>query len=109
MTDTEDNRAIVLGEYGGEALVVQDHLWLDDFSKAPSHYETSQSEKELHDTYDEMIRKLYEFKDQGLAAAVYTQATDVETEVNGLMTYDRKVIKFNINHLFKLHKVLLKE
>lgn len=107
MTGTEDNRAIVLGEYGGEALVIRGHLWLNDFSRAPAHYETSQSEKELHDTYDEMTRKLYEYKDQGLAAAVYTQTTDVETEVNGLMTYDRRVIKFDINHLKEIHSILL--
>ena len=106
ITDTEDNRAIVLGEYGGEALVVKEHLWLDDFSRAPSHYETSQSKQELHNTYERMMKELYEFKEKGLAAAVYTQTTDVETEVNGLMTYDRMVIKFDIDHLFRLHKVL---
>ena len=106
MTDTEDNRAIVLGEFGGEALVVKDHLWLNDFSRAPGHYETSQSEQELHNAYESMIKQLYEFRKQGLAAAVYTQTTDVETEVNGFMTYDRRVIKFNIEHLLRLHKVL---
>jgi beta-galactosidase/beta-glucuronidase len=107
MANTEDNRAIVLGEYGGEALVLKDHLWLDDFTRAPGHYETSQSEKQLHERYDQMIYVLYKLKDQGLAAAVYTQTTDVETEVNGLMTYDRKVIKFIKDHLFKIHKVLI--
>lgn len=107
MTDTEDNRAVVLGEFGGEALVVDGHLWLDDFSRAPTHYETSRSESQLHETYDRMLQELYDFKKQGLAAAVYTQTTDIETEVNGLMTYDREVIKFDTDHLFELHHRLI--
>ena len=44
---------------------------------------------------------------QGLAAAVYTQTTDVEGEVNGLMTYDRKVMKFDVAKLAALHKQLI--
>jgi hypothetical protein len=43
---------------------------------------------------------------KGLAAAVYTQTTDVEVEVNGLMTYDRKVIKFPVEAIRKLHQEL---
>jgi len=39
--ETEDNRAAALGEFGGQALVVKEHLWLQDFSRAPDHYETS--------------------------------------------------------------------
>ena len=102
-TEPEENRAIVLGEFGGEALVVEDHLWLDDFTRAPTHFETSGTQEELHQTYERMIHELYEHKAQGLAAAVYTQTTDVETEVNGLMTYDRRFIKFSTEHLQELH------
>ena len=103
MPEPEDNRAAVLGEFGGQALVVKDHLWITDFSRAPGHYKTSQSEKQLHDTYDKLIKELYSLKQKGLAAAVYTQTTDVESEVNGLMTYDRKEIKFDKKHLQKIH------
>lgn len=39
--ETEDNRAAVLGEFGGQALVVKEHLWLQDLSRAPDHYKTS--------------------------------------------------------------------
>lgn len=106
MPDTEDNRAAVLGEFGGQALVVKGHLWIQDFSRAPGHYKTSQSKKKLHDQYDELIRALYPLKDKGLAAAVYTQTTDVESEVNGFMTYDRKVIKFDTDHLQEIHSEL---
>jgi hypothetical protein len=107
MPDPEDNRAAVLGEYGGEALVVEGHLWIQDFSRAPSHYETSQSEEALHTTYDRMIEELMPMKEDGLAAAVYTQTTDVESEVNGLMTYDRAVIKFDEAHMREIHRALI--
>ncbi len=109
MPETEDNRAAVLGEFGGQALVVKDHLWIQDFSRAPSHYETSQSESKLHETYDQMIEELYELKDKGLSGAVYTQTTDVESEVNGLMTYDREIIKFDVEHMQEIHKPLIEE
>lgn len=109
MPDPEDNRAAVLGEYGGEALVVKEHLWVEDFSRAPSHYETSQSEEALHEAYDGMIEELEPLKEDGLAAAVYTQVTDVESEVNGLMTYDRAVIKFDEAHMRQLHQALIEE
>jgi beta-galactosidase/beta-glucuronidase len=109
MPEPEENRASVLGEFGGEALVVEDHLWIQDFSEAPTHYETSQSEEELHSTYDRMIQQVDSLKDEGLAAAVYTQTTDVESEVNGIMTYDRAVIKFDPAHMREIHSALIKE
>ena len=46
-------------------------------------------------------------KENGLAAAVYTQTTDVESEVNGLMTYDRAVIKFDEAHMRDIHRALI--
>jgi len=109
MPEPEENRAVVLGEFGGEALVVEDHLWIQNFSEAPTHYETSQSRNELHSTYDRMIQEVDSLKDEGLAAAVYTQTTDVESEVNGLMTYDREVIKFDEAHMRDMHQALIKE
>lgn len=107
MPEPEDNRAAVLGEFGGEAFVDKDHLWLQDLSKAPGHYETSPSKSKLHKTYDHFIDKLLKLKEKGLSAAVYTQTTDVETEVNGLMTYDREVVKFDMDHLKKIHDKLI--
>ena len=107
MPETEDNRAAVLGEFGGQALVVKDHLWLQDFSRAPGHYETSQSKEKLHNQYDALLKKVFPLKEQGLAAAVYTQTTDVETEVNGFMTYDREVIKFDLEHMREMHQKLI--
>ncbi|MDR8392412.1 hypothetical protein NC796_14760 [Aliifodinibius sp. S!AR15-10] len=107
MPPTEDDRASILGEFGGQALVVKDNLWVQDFSRAPSHYETSTSEEKLHSTYDQLIQKLMPLKEKGLAGAVYTQTTDVESEVNGMMTYDREVIKFDEEHLREMHEKLI--
>lgn len=107
MPEPEENRAAILGEFGGEALVVEDHLWIQDFSNAPSHYETSQSEEELHQTYEDLLQELMKLKNKGLAGAVYTQTTDVESEVNGIMTYDREVVKFDFEHLQEIHEVLI--
>jgi len=58
---------------------------------------------ELIKLYEELYGKVWEFKDQGLSASVYTQITDVETETNGLMTYDRKVIKIPEGIAFKVN------
>lgn len=107
MPEPEEDRVAILGEFGGEALVVEDHLWIQDFSRAPGHYETSQSEDELFNTYEELLTELMKLKEKGLAGAVYTQTTDVESEVNGIMTYDREVIKFEEDFLNNLHEKLI--
>jgi beta-galactosidase len=49
---------------------------------------------------------LNDLRAQGIAAGVYTQTTDVEGEINGLMTYDRKVIKLDADELASRHKIL---
>lgn len=104
---SDDGRASVLGEFGGQALVVKGHLWLTDFSKAPQHYKTSTSPDELHQKYAAMMVSLKALKEKGLAAAVYTQTTDVEIEVNGLMTYDRKVMKFDEDKLREMNQEVI--
>jgi beta-galactosidase/beta-glucuronidase len=109
MFPVEENRASVLGEFGGQALVVKDHLWITDFSKAPSHYKTSSSADALHQKYEAMMDSLKVLKEKGLSAAVYTQTTDVESEVNGLMTYDRKVMKFDEEKLKKMNQGVIQE
>lgn len=50
-----NNRAVVLGEFGGQAYTVKDHLWITDFTRAPDHYKTSNSEIVLQEKYDESI------------------------------------------------------
>ena len=85
-------RATVLGEYGGIGLVLKDHLWEPNRNWG---YVQFNSSKEATDEYVKYADMLYQMIDRGFSAAVYTQTTDVEVEVNGLITYDRKVIKLN--------------
>lgn len=83
-------RANVLGEYGGIGLVMKEHLWEPDRNWG---YVQFNSSKEVTDEYVKYAHMLYDLIARGFSGAVYTQTTDVEVEVNGLMTYDRKVIK----------------
>jgi len=108
MPAPEDNRAAVLGEFGGQGYAVKDHLWINDFSRAPDHFRTSKSKEALRKKYNELIDALYLLKKKGLSAAVYTQTTDVESEVNGMMTYDREVLKFDEKKLRKMHQKFYK-
>ena len=85
-------RATVLGEYGGIGLVLKDHIWEPIRNWG---YVQFNSSKEATDEYVKYADMLYKMVDRGFSAAVYTQTTDVEVEVNGLMTYDRKVIKLD--------------
>ncbi|MEM8967406.1 MAG: glycoside hydrolase family 2 TIM barrel-domain containing protein [Bacteroidota bacterium] len=103
MPEVEDARVAVLGEFGGQALVVPNHLWVTDLSKAPTHFKTSTSADSLLMAYSNLYIPLDSLKEEGLAAAVYTQTTDVESEVNGLMTYDRAVIKMDLDTLRAIH------
>lgn len=85
-------RAAVLGEYGGLGLPVEGHTWLD---KGNWGYRSFESKEALADAYEQLAWQLPEMIGKGLAAAIYTQTTDVEIEVNGLFTYDREVLKFD--------------
>ena len=88
--EPEPNRAGVLGEFGGLGLGVDGHTW----AEKTWGYRGTESSRDLTRRYQNLLRGVWEFKDsQGMSAAVYTQITDVETECNGLMTYDRAVIK----------------
>jgi len=92
MFDVEAKRASVLGEYGGLGLPVKGHLW---WNKRNWGYRTYETRAELMSNYAALIEQLPALIEKGLAAAVYTQTTDVEGEVNGLMTYDRSILKFD--------------
>ncbi|MFM8986386.1 MAG: glycoside hydrolase family 2 protein [Planctomycetia bacterium] len=98
------DRVSVLGEFGGLGLPVKGHLWKDADNWG---YKTFQSEAELRAAYGDLIEKLRPLVDKGLAAAVYTQTTDVEIEVNGLLTYDRAVLKFDVEQMAAWHRALV--
>lgn len=85
-------RVTVLGEYGGIGLPLENHLW---WNKRNWGYIQFKNSDEVTAEYVKYAQELKGFVKRGFSAAVYTQTTDVEGEVNGLMTYDRKVIKIN--------------
>ena len=99
----ELDRAVVLGEFGGLGLPLEGHLW---WNKRNWGYRTYATTDELHESYEELMKRLSPLVVKGLAAAVYTQTTDVEGEVNGLMTYDREVVKFDAEPLTAIHQAL---
>jgi hypothetical protein len=99
-----EDRASVMGEYGGIGLPVEGHLWNPEMRNWG--YQTYQSAEELLTHYISKFNQIVEMRKKGLSGAVYTQTTDVEGEVNGLMTYDREVIKMDPKKLKELHSVL---
>ncbi|HEY0624804.1 glycoside hydrolase family 2 protein [Sphingomonas sp.] len=86
------NRAIVLGEYGGVGFPIAGHIWRP--GKGNWSYQVARDEKDYLARYrrkmEEVVRQA---REAGLSASVYTQTTDVEDEINGLLTYDRAVPK----------------
>ncbi|SDB55127.1 Glycosyl hydrolases family 2 [Pseudobutyrivibrio sp. YE44] len=82
-------RPYVISEYAGFSLKVGNHVKRD----AVYGYKRYHQGKDLQDAYDEIMAKVKSLEEQGLSGAVFTQATDIEDEVNGLITYDRKVQK----------------
>ena len=85
-------RPTVLGDYGGIGLVMKEHLWVPDRNWG---YVQFNSSKEATDEYVKYANILLDLIPKGFSGAVYTQTTDVEIEVNGLITYDRKIIKLD--------------
>ncbi len=91
--DPEPNRAVVLGEFGGLGLPFRGHTWQAEKNWG---YKSFTDTNTLTTAYVELLAKLFPLVDEkGLSAAVYTQTTDVEVEVNGLMTYDRELVKMD--------------
>ncbi len=94
------NQAVVLGEYGGLGLPIEGHTWQ---SKANWGYQSFKSTDSLLIQYSNFVSLLEHFIPKGLSAAIYTQVSDVEGEVNGLMTYDRKIIKIPVDKMNKVN------
>lgn len=87
-------RAFVISEYGGYACHIKGHSGVDRVY-GYQKYDTTQ---DLTAAYRNLLRnQLFPLEEQGLSGAVYTQLSDVEEEVNGLVTYDRKVVKMPFN------------
>jgi len=92
----EDGRAAVLGEFGGLGLPVRGHTWQDEKNWG---YRSYDDRAKLTDAYLALLDNLRPLIGGGLVAAVYTQTSDVEIEVNGLMTYDRAMIKMDTDKI----------
>jgi Glycosyl hydrolases family 2, TIM barrel domain/Glycosyl hydrolases family 2, sugar binding domain/Glycosyl hydrolases family 2 len=97
------DRVSVLGEFGGLGLPLKGHLWKD---KDNWGYQNFKSAEELREAYHQLMLRMHPLIGKGLSAAVYTQTTDVEVEVNGLLTYDREVLKLDAKETAKWHKTL---
>jgi hypothetical protein len=87
----EQDRAVINGEYGGLGLPVEGHTWQGKDNWGYAQFKTIDELDKQYERYVDAIRILR--GTSGLSAAVYTQLTDVEIEVNGLLTYDRAMIK----------------
>jgi beta-galactosidase/beta-glucuronidase len=97
----DGQRATVLGEFGGIGWAVKGHLWEPDRNWG---YVQFNSAKEVTDEYVKYAEQLMNLIQHGFSAAVYTQTTDVEVEVNGLMTYDREVIKMDESRVKQINQ-----
>ena len=97
----DGERATVLGEYGGIGMPMEGHLWQTDRNWGYVQFKNS---KDVTDEYVKFAEELKKMIKSGFSAAVYTQTTDVEGEVNGLMTYDRKVVKLEEDRLRKVNR-----
>lgn len=96
----------VLGEYGGIGYPVPGHLWKQDQNWG--YGKVKENGQQVLDQYKEFADMLKVFIKTGCSAAVYTQTTDVEVEVNGLMTYDRAVIKINEAQIRDINQSVIK-
>ncbi|MFX0001580.1 MAG: glycoside hydrolase family 2 protein [Candidatus Hodarchaeota archaeon] len=100
MPKNVEDRVAVCGEFGGLGLEIKKHTWQKKIKFA---YKKLEDSIDLFEFYAKLIDKLNLLKKKGLSGAVYTQITDVEGEINGLLTYDREVIKLNKKKLRELN------
>lgn len=98
-----NSRAIVNGEFGAIGYNIENHVW--DVDGPWVHYNYKGKDSATAE-YLRFFKQLQEYAAEGLSAAVYTQWTDVENEMNGLYTYDRKVIKLDQEKVTAINKSL---
>jgi hypothetical protein len=103
MPPKEVGKARVLGEFGGIAVQIDDNVW--DFAEGWGYVMTSPAG--LATMYETILKQLKQLEKEGLSASIYTQPFDVETEENGLMTYDREMIKIPLGQLRAMNEWLI--
>ena len=100
----EPERAAVVSEFGGYSLLLPEHAWNPGVQFG---YRKFKSSAALTEAYLRLLRKeLQPLVSVGLSAAIYTQTTDVEIEVNGYLSYDREVVKMDLEQITQAHKDL---
>ncbi len=98
----DPDRVNVVGEYGGIGYPVQGHTWVT--SDKNWGYVKFNSTREVTDTYVQYATMLLDLARMGCSGAIYTQTTDCETEVNGIMTYDRRVTKMELDRFADINR-----
>ena len=101
---SDPNRVNVLGEYGGIGLPLAGHLWKEDQNWG---YVKFQNKEEVTAEYVKYAEQLKGYVQRGYSAAVYTQTSDVEGEVNGLLTYDRRELKVDPVAVAKVNREVI--
>jgi hypothetical protein len=101
---SQPGKARVLGEFGGIGVPVEGHLW-DDLVSGWG-YDGVVTPNKMKQQYSQMVDSLKVLEQQGLSASIYTQPFDVESEQNGLMTYDREVIKLPVETIRSINEKL---
>lgn len=101
---SEGKQIDVLGEYGGIGWPVEGHLWQPERNWGYVQYKSGEEVLAQYRDYALQLKKTIA---EGVSAAVYTQTTDVEGEVNGLMTYDRAVTKMPAEKLYKINREVI--
>lgn len=99
-----DGRIFAVTEFGGYSRIVSDHTWDEKKSFGYMMYKTK---GDLTKAYKKLYeRQIIPLIDKGLSATVYTQVSDVENEVNGILTYDREHIKIDEDVIIEINKKL---
>ena len=95
---------VVMGEFGGLGLQIPEHTWMGD---GWGYRQMIKDSETLTNRYVDLVKKIYKNVDEmGISAAIYTQTTDCETELNGIYTYDRKVFKFDEEKFVEINRRL---
>ncbi|WP_298735648.1 sugar-binding domain-containing protein [uncultured Chitinophaga sp.] len=100
----DDKRAASLGEFGGVGLFVRGHMWPVE-NNAYAYEPTKAALTDRYILLMDQVEQLMKYK--GLSVAIYTQTTDVEHEVNGLLTYDRKVEKMELDRIREVNQAVI--
>lgn len=100
----ESMKANVIGEFGALHCPVKNHIWSDKKTYGFGKFENQQ---QMHAQYDDYADTIIELMKIGLCGAMYFELYDVEQEANGIMTYDRKILKFNENAMQKTNQRII--